>query len=56
VFEATWAKTVTRSQIDGTDPLVITKADFAAATAEDAKTMQNKTKKRSRPGYHLGLV
>lgn len=56
VFEKTWAKTVTRSQLDGSNPLVITKDDFAAATAEDAKSMQSKMRKRSRPGYHLGLV
>ena len=56
IFERTWSKTVTRSQLDGSDPAVITKDDFAAATADTAATVSGKTVKRSRPGYHLGLV
>lgn len=56
IFENTWSKAVTRSQMDGSDPLIITGEDFRAATAEGEKLLQNKTKKHSRPGYHLGLV
>lgn len=55
LFERTWSKTVTRSQLDGSDPHIITADDFAAATADTAVSTA-KTAKRSRPGYHLGLV
>ncbi len=56
IFERTWSKTVTRAQIDGSDPSIITRDDFAAATADSTDTISVKTAKRSRPGYHLGLV
>ena len=55
IFERTWSKTVTRSQLDGSDPHIITADDFAAASA-DTNVTTAKTAKRSRPGYHLGLV
>lgn len=55
IFEQTWSKTITRTQIDGSDVHVITKEDFAAATADTGKTLSAKTTNRSRPGFHLGL-
>lgn len=56
IFERTWAKTVTRSQMDGSDALLITKEDFCAATADGGDALQSKAKKRARVGYHVGLV
>ena len=57
VFERTWAKTITRAQMDGSDPLTIKVEDFQAVIAEEGKSsLQSKTSKRARPGYHIGLV
>ena len=57
VFERTWAKTITRAQMDGSDPLTIKVEDFQAVIAEEGKSsLQSKTGKRARPGYHIGLV
>ncbi len=56
LFERTWSKTVTRSQFDAGDCRVITRADFEAAVAEQIQMAQNKTPKRTRPGYHVGLI
>ncbi len=56
LFERTWSKTVMRAQLDGSDPKVITLADFQSASGEDARTMGTKQTKHSRPGYRLGLV
>lgn len=55
IFERTWSKTVTRSQLEGSDPHIITADDFAAATADTTVTTA-KAAKRSRPGYRLGLA
>ena len=57
VFERTWAKTVTRTQMDGSDPLTVKVEDFLAVIAEEGKPgLQSKSSKRARPGYHIGLV
>jgi hypothetical protein len=57
VFERTWAKTVTRTQMDGSDPLTVKVEDFLAVIAEEGKPgLQSKSSKRTRPGYHIGLV
>ena len=56
IFENTWSKAVTRAQMDGSNPLLITGEDFTAAVAEGKKHLQSKAKKHSRPGYHLGMV
>lgn len=56
IFERTWSKTVMRAQLDGSDPKVITLADFNSAASEDARNMGSKHTKHSRPGYRLGLV
>ena len=55
LFERTWSKTVTRAQMDGSDVHLIKKVDFEAATADNSKTAENKTTRRTRPGYHLGI-
>lgn len=55
LFERTWSKTVTRSQFDGGDIHVITKADFDAAVVENGQPEETKTTRRTRPGYHLGI-
>ena len=52
LFERVWSKTVTRAQLDGSDPRTITAADFTAA-AESAGELNRKQSARSRPGYHL---
>lgn len=56
LFERTWSKTVMRAQLDGSDPKVITLADFTSAANEDARSIGTKHIKHSRPGYRLGLV
>ena len=56
LFERTWSKSVMRAQLDGSDPMTITVADFDTAAAEDVNTLGKKHCKRSRPGYKLGLV
>lgn len=56
LFEHTWAKTVTRAQMDGSDTRTITADDFRAAIAEGENTLHVKTRKRNRPGYHLTSV
>lgn len=56
LFERTWSKSVMRSQLDGSDPMTITAADFDTAAAEDVSNLGKKQGKRSRPGYKLGLV
>lgn len=56
LFERTWSKSVMRAQLDGSDPMTITAADFDTAAAEDVNTLGKKHNKKSRPGYKLGLV
>ncbi len=56
LFERAWSKTIMRAQLDGTDPKVITLADFQSASGEDVRNMGVKHQKHSRPGYRLGLV
>ena len=56
LFERTWSKSVMRSQLDGSDPMTITAADFDTAAAEDIQTLGKKQARKSRPGYKLGLV
>lgn len=55
LFERTWSKSVMRSQLDGSDPMTIIAADFDTAAAEDISTLGKKQRKRSHPGYKLGL-
>ena len=56
LFERSWSKSVMRAQLDGSDPMTITAADFVTAAAEDVTTLGKKQAKKSRPGYKLGLV
>ena len=56
LFERTWSKTVMRAQLDGSDPRLIIRADFDAASREDAKTIGKKQAKPAHPGYRLGFV
>ena len=56
LFERTWSKTVMRAQMDGSDPKLITLADFNSAAGEDVQSLGSKTMKHPRPGFRLGLV
>ena len=56
LFERSWSKSVMRAQLDGSDPMTITAADFVTAAAEDVNNLGKKQSKKSRPGYKLGLV
>ena len=56
LFERTWSKSVMRAQLDGSDPMAITAADFNTAASEDVSSLGKKQSKKSRPGYKLGLV
>ncbi len=53
LFERAWSKTVMRTQMDGTDPRVITVEDFETAAQEDTKTLSAKAGKRNRMGFHV---
>ena len=56
LFERSWSKSVMRAQLDGSDPMTITAADFMTAAGEDVTSLGKKQSKKSRPGYKLGLV
>ena len=56
LFERSWSKSVMRAQLDGSDPMTITAADFVTAAGEDVTSLGKKQSKKSRPGYKLGLV